>query len=204
MDSRWEKATVEDALRHRLGLPGGFLDIDVQPMAAFTQDYLRYTFACPLLCDPGTEETYSDGAFYVLSRIGEKASGMGLDAYLWQKLLWKMEFGEMAWSRCPMGHVLGGSDLYLHAADMVKLGRLILNDGVYQGERLLSSAWTQRMKTHGYVLDWDEQHRIYYKGGMHGQKLIMAPEQGRVVAMQAYGANSQVVAEFVRDYGNRP
>ena len=204
MDSRWEKATVEDALRHRLGLPGGFLDIDVQPMAAFTQDYLRYTFACPLLCDPGTEETYSDGAFYVLSRIGEKASGMGLDAYLWQKLLWKMEFGEMAWSRCPMGHVLGGSDLYLHAADMVKLGRLILNDGVYQGERLLSSAWTQRMKTHGYVMDWDEQHRIYYKGGMHGQKLIMAPEQGRVVAMQAYGANSQVVAEFVRDYGNRP
>lgn len=204
MDPRWEKATVEDALLHKLGLPSGFLDIDVRPMAEFTQDFLRYTFTYPLLCDPGTEEKYSDGTYYVLSRIGEKASGMGLDAYLWQKLLWEMGFSEMAWSRCPMGHVLGGSDLYLHAEDMVKMGRLILDDGVYQKRRLLSAQWTQRMKACGYALDWDEQHRIYYKGGMHGQKLVMAPEQGRVVAMQAYGANSQVVAEFVRDYGNRP
>lgn len=203
MDPRWEDATVERALTHKLGLPVGFLDIDTHSSAGFTQDFLRYMLTYPLPHEPGVEAHYSDGAFYLLARIAEKKAGMGLDDFLWQKLLWKMGFQEMAWSHCPMGHTMGATGLYLHASDMVKLGQLYLNGGVYRGERLLSWEWVDKAVSSGFAVDWDDQHRIYYKGGMHGQKLIVAPEQGRVVAMQACGANSQVVAEWIRDYGAR-
>lgn len=204
MDPRWYEATVERALTHRLGLPGGFLDIDVQPSVSFTQDFLRYLLTYPLAYEPGTQERYSDGAFYLLARIAEKKAGMPLDHYLWPKLLWPMQFQEMAWSHCPMGHVIGATGLYIHSADMAKLGALYLHDGIYRGQRLLSREWIQLAFSRSFALDWDDQHRICYKGGMHGQKLILAPEQGRVVAMQAFGANSQIVAEWVRDYGARP
>ena len=103
-----------------------------------------------------------------------------------------------------MGHVIGATGLYIHSADMVKLGALYLHDGVYRGQRLLSREWIQLAFARSFALEWDDQHRICYKGGMYGQKLIIAPEQGRAVALQAFDANSQVVAEWVRDYGAKP
>lgn len=204
VDERWYNSTIETALKHRLGLPGGFLDIDVHRSSEFTDDFLRYLFTYPLMYTPDTKEAYSDGAFYLLARIGEKKSGMTLDNFLWENLLRKLDFQEMAWSHCPKGHVIGATGLYMHSSDAAKLGLVYLEKGVYHGERVLSEEWTEMAVSRGYAFDWDEQHRIYYKGGMNGQRLIIAPEQKRVVVMQSYGGNSQVVAEWVRDYGNRP
>lgn len=59
MDRRWTDATVEMALTHRLGLPGGFLDIDVQSSADFTDDFLSYLLTFPLSYAPGSEARYS-------------------------------------------------------------------------------------------------------------------------------------------------
>ena len=204
MDPRWRDSTVEMALTHRLGLPGGFLDIDVCRSSDFTQDFLNYLFTYPLAYEPGTEVRYSDGAYYLLARVVEKKAGAPVDNFLWRELLTKLDFQEMAWSHCPQGHVIGATGLYVRSIDMVKIGLLYLDHGLYRDERMLSEEWVSIAVQRGFALDWDEQHRIIYKGGMHGQKLIVAPEQGRVVALQAFGANSQIIAEWVRDYGDRP
>ncbi len=204
MDERWRASTVEMALRHRLGLPAGFLDIDVSRSSSFTDDFLRYTLTYPLAYEPDTEARYSDGAYYLLARVAEKKAGVPADDFLWREMLTKLDFQEMAWSHCPRGHVIGATGLYVHSRDMVKLGMVYLDGGLYRGERVLSREWTELAAAREFAFNWDEQHRIYFKGGMHGQKLIVAPEQRRVVAMQAFGADSQVVAEFVRDYGDRP
>ncbi|MBO4298144.1 MAG: beta-lactamase family protein [Clostridia bacterium] len=204
MDERWRGSTVEMALTHRLGLPGGFLDIDVSRSSEFTEDFLGYTLTYPLAYEPGAEARYSDGAYYLLARVAEKKAGMPVDNFLWRELLTKLDFQEMAWSHCPRGHVIGATGLYVNSIDMVKLGLLYLDRGLYRGERMLSEEWVNLAIEREFALDWDEEHRIFYKGGMHGQKLIIAPEQGRVVALQAFGANSQTIAEWVRDYGDRP
>lgn len=200
MDKRWEMSTIEMALSHRLGLPGGFLDIDVNPSSTFGEDYLRYMFSYPLEYTPGSDSKYSDGAFYLLSRIVTKKIGMSLEDFLWKEILLKMNFQEIAWSHCPKGYSIGATGLYIHSSDAVKLGWLYLNNGVYNGKRFLSEEWTRIAVENEFAFDWDETHRIYYKGGMFGQKLIVVPEQKRVVCMQAFGANSQVVAEWIRDY----
>ena len=202
MDERWRASTVEMALVHRLGLPGGFLDIDVSKSSDFTRDFLNYLFTYPLAYEPGTEARYSDGAYYLLARVAEKKAGMPLDNFLWRELLTKLDFQEMAWSHCPQGHVIGATGLYVYSSDMVKLGLLYLDGGLYHGKRILSREWTDLAVSREFALDWDAQHRVFYKGGMHGQKLIVAPEQGRVVALQSFGADSQIIAEWVRDYGD--
>ena len=202
-DKRWQDCTVEMALTHRLGLPGGFLDIDCNPSSEFGEDYLKYMFEYPLEYDPGTDSKYSDGAFYLLSRIVEKRTGISTDNFLWEEMFYKMGFQEMAWSHCPRGHVIGATGLYIHSADMAKMGAVFLNGGTYNGQRILSNEWVDIAVNNEYGVDWDDRHTMYYKGGMFGQKLIMVPGQNRVVALQAYGANSDTVAKFVRDYGDR-
>lgn len=200
MDARWYNNTVEMALTHRLGLPGGFLDIDTTPSATFTDDYLHYLFTYPLCYEPGTQSRYSDGAFYLLSRIVTAKTGEKLDDFMWKKMLLQLGFQEMAFSHCPKGYPMGATGLYIHSSDMAKLGAVYLNKGTYKGTRFLSEEWCTLATENEYAIDWDETHTIYFKGGMCGQKLIIAPAQNRVVALQAYGANSDTVAKFVRDY----
>ena len=203
MDRRWRAATVEMALTHRLGLPAGFLDIDVQPSSDFTENFLSYLLTFPLAYEPGTQARYSDGAYYLLARIVEKKAGMSLENFLWQEMLTKLDFQELAFSHCPRGHAIGATGLYAHSADMAKLGLLYLNGGLYRGKRILSETWTGMAVDKGYALDWYGQKCAYGKGGMFGQELLIIPKQHRVVAIQAFCDELDGINDFIFSYGDR-
>lgn len=200
MDPRWYDCTVEMALKHRLGLPGGFLDIDCNPSATFGEDYLNYMFTYTLEYTPNTDSKYSDGAYYLLSRIVEKKTGMGTDNFLWKEMLYKLGFQEMAWSHCPMGHVMGATGLYIHTSDMVKLGAIYLNGGTYNGERLISEEWVKLATENEYSLNWDEDRKVYSKGGMRGQKLFVIPSKKLAGAIQSFEGNSDAVVNWIKNY----
>ena len=200
MDPRWYDVTVDMALTHRAGLPGGFLDIDVHKSAEFTDDFLRYMLTYPLDYTPGTDSKYSDGAFYLLSRVVEKKSGMSLDNFLWKELLVKLDYQEMAWSHCPKGHAMGATGLYISSEDMVKLGVVYLNGGLYRGQRVLSQQWCTIALDREYGIDKSDDGKMHAKGGMFGQKLFIIPEKKLAGAVQAYGGNSGVVAQWIQDY----
>ena len=200
MDPRWNLTTVEMALTHRIGLPGGFLDIDVCDAADFGEDFLAYTLTYPLDYTPGTGAKYTDCAFYLLARCAAKKTGVPLDRFLWKELFYPLGFREMAWATCPLGHPVGGSGLYIGSEDMVKLGMIYRDGGLYRGRRFLSEEWVKLALEREFALDWDDEHRVYFKGGMFGQKLLVVPEQNRAVALQAFGANSDAVMRWVRDY----
>ncbi len=204
MDPRWHESTVHMALKHQLGLPAGFLDIDVTPQREFTGDFLSYALTYPLVYEPGTEARYSDGAYYLLARAAEKAAGEPLDVFLWRELLGPMDFQEAAWTRCPKGHVIGATGLYLHASDMVKLGRLYLTHGLYEKSRLLSEEWTRMALERQYALDKAGSLNAFSKGGMYGQRLWILPEQNRAVAIQSYTMDDRGLYQWVLEYGDRP
>lgn len=91
-DLRWKKVTVEHLLMHRSGLPQQFLDIDAQDPAAWgTDDYLRYTLGSALTYEPGTDEAYSDAAYYLLGRIAAKRAGVSLSMFLKTELMARAE-----------------------------------------------------------------------------------------------------------------
>ena len=200
MDERWKLSTVEMALTHALGLPGGFLDIDCNPSSMFGEDFLNYMFTYPLEYTPGTDHKYSDGAFYLLARIVEKKTGVEVDDFLWKEMFYKLGFQEMAWSHCPKGHAMGATGLYLHTSDMVKLGAVYLNGGTYNGERFLSEEWCRMAVEKGFALSWDETHTMYSKGGMRGQKLFVIPGQNRAVAVTSFGGNMDVIENFIKAF----
>lgn len=200
MDQRWHTVTVEMALSHRAGLPVGFLDIDTTKSSEFGEDYLEYMFTYPLEYTPDTDCKYSDGAYYLLSRIVEKKSGMCLENFLWKEVLLKLDFQEIAWSHCPKGHAMGATGLYIGSADMAKMGLIYLDGGKYRGERILSEEWVKLALDKNFAFDSNADGTIYYKGGMHGQKLYVIPVQNRVVALQGCGVNTETIANWIAEY----
>lgn len=199
MDERWEKCTVEMALQHRIGLPGGFLDIDCAPMQTFTDDFLKYMLTYPLDYTPGEGRAYTDGAYYLLARIVEKITGEGMDDFLWRELFWKLDFIEMSWVHCPKGHTMGATGLYIWSGDMVKLGVVYLNNGLWKGQRILSEEWCKMSVDRQYSWSWDFSHRMYSKGGMYDQQLVVYPEKGLAAAIQSYEGDADSVMHWFKD-----
>ncbi|MBQ1217871.1 MAG: beta-lactamase family protein [Clostridia bacterium] len=182
----WSDVTLDHLLRHRCGMPGGFLDIDAEDPSAFGRDYLSYAFSQPLLCPPDTQRSYSDGAYYLIGRAVAKKAGMPLDLFLRERIMEPLGFGEVAWSRCPQGHAMGATGLYLRAGDTVKLGGLWLKGGEWQGERLLSREWIDLTLERGYEFNPVGSRGGYGKGGMYGQMLLVLPHEGCALAWQGH------------------
>lgn len=202
IDPRWGKATIHHALTHRLGLPDNFLDIDVYSVYDYGEDFLMTTFQQNLNAAPGSVFCYTDAAFYMLARVVEQKTGEALDTFLWRELFYKLRVREVAWSRCPLGHVLGATGLYIRTEDMAKLGQLYLQDGSWQGEKILSKEWCDLVRERGYELKQvTSDSTAYGKGGMCGQNLLIIPEKDRVVAWHAYDHRcNKVMTEFVIRY----
>lgn len=185
-DPLWKNVRIEDALMHRVGFAHGFLDIDAEDVSAYpTDDYLRLVLAHPLAHRPGARYVYSDAAFYLLSRLVSKVTGERADSFLMRRLFRPMGFKEMAWSHCPMDYPMGATGLYVSAGDMVKLGALYLNGGVYGGKRYLSREWCALAESKPFEL-YPLGDGLIGKGGMYGQMVLYSPEKRFAAAWHSH------------------
>lgn len=186
IDSKWNQVTIDDVLQHKVGFGCGLLDIDCDDASLYeTTNYLDIVFKTKLKYQPGTVYQYTDAAYYLLSRVVAELAKCDLEDFLRPILMGKMKFKELAWSKCPKGYSMGATGLYIRTEDMVKLGILYLNDGVWQGERIISKEWVDLVIAKRYEFsplrnDW------YGKGGMRGQLLIFNKKLGKTIACHSY------------------
>lgn len=200
---KWEVITLDNVMRHRWGLENGFLDIDSEDLSTYKEkygtrnDFLKIVFSADLPLTPGDEDsrTYSDAAYYLLSRVVTKKTGKTLFDFMRERLFTPLEFEEAAWSTCPMGYSMGATGLYLRTPDMAKLGMLYLNKGMYNGVRCLSEKWCDTVIERGYELRRNTP-TSFSKGGMHGQQLFVDDTKGIVVAWLGYDTDGYVGRMF--------
>jgi CubicO group peptidase (beta-lactamase class C family) len=188
-DKRWKHVTIDMLLRHYSGMPANFLDVDLFGFQTFGKHFTEYIFSHPLQHDPAEKSVYTDAAFYLLAFIAEKVAKKPLDDFLWKQLFYPLHHSETAWSHCPDGHVLGGTGLFVRTEDMVKLGTLYMQGGMYEGTRILSENWVNTVLKRGYELK-EISPNIYAKGGMFNQMLLFMPQTHRAVAWNAYDESS--------------
>ena len=197
----WSDVTIEHALTHRIGYAQGHLDIDVEEISEYpTDDFLKLALSYPRPYAPGEHYQYTDAAFYLLSRAVDHLTGEKLDSYLWKRLLRYMSIQEIAWSRCPNEYPIGATGLYISASDMVKLGALYLNHGVWNGRQLISTDWVQLVEERGYELR-TAADGILCKGGMYGQFLGYSREKNAAFAWHAFedGKSRIPLTEFMKE-----
>ena len=186
IDEKWNKVTVHNLLQHKVGFGCGILDIDCEDASLYpTFDYLNIVLKTELKYEPGTVYRYTDASFYLLSRIVAEVSGIELSVLLRPILMEKMLFKEFAWSKCPYGYSMGATGLYIRTEDMVKLGILYLNNGMWKKERILSEEWVNLVISNGYGFS-HIRDGWYGKGGMIGQLLMFNFNKGKAIAVHSY------------------
>lgn len=190
-DPKWKNVTVEHLLWHTVGFDRDFvnfyLDIDVENIADYpTDDFLQIVLSNPLTHAPGEHYLYTDAAYYLLSRIVTKCSGLHLDEFLRPVLFGIMGFQEAAWSKCPRGYCMGATGLYVRTVDMVKMGYVYANNGQYQGKNVVSAEWVQRAIDREYCMKRYEETDLYTKGGMFGQVLAFSTDRHFACGWQGY------------------
>lgn len=197
-----QKTLREITLRHLLTMSSGFgkayLMIDDRRNGVGLPDYLEYMLSRPVIKQPGMEFDYSTADSHLAGLMLAKAVGKRLDVYLYEKLFRPLGMEYPIWECDPQGNPNGGSGLFLNITDMMKLGQLYLADGVWKGERLLSSLWIKeatrkQIETdggdswncgYGYQFWMMPQKGAYRADGAYGQISFILPEQGYVVAVQ--------------------
>lgn len=184
-DPYWDHTTIDMLMRHRIGFPGGF-DTDVHDASKYDPEYLKEIMLKRWVCPPDTERRYEDAGYYVLSRIVNKVAGKPLFAFCWENIFQPLGFREAAWSCCPQGHAIGATGLYIRVEDMIKLGAVYLNEGVYKGKRIVSADWVKTVLERQYEFAPNGIRDSYNKGGMNGQNLLVIPCENRVVGWQGY------------------
>ena len=186
IDEKWMHVTIHNVLSQKVGFGSGLLDIDCDDASEYpTFDYLDIVLKTKLEHTPGTVYQYTDAAFYLLSRVVFEVSGKELCDFLRPILMEKMKFKELAWSKCPRGHSIGATGLYIRTEDMVKLGILYLNKGMWQGERIVSEEWVDLVIKNRYEFT-HIRDGWYAKGGMRGQLLMFNLDKGKAIACHSY------------------
>ena len=186
--NKWSKVTVHDVLRHRAGFTqGGLLDIDADPSLMkkhddFLKVVLNYKLSTHERDSDGNiaNRTYTDAAYYLISRVVAKVSGQKLDVYLKSRLFDIAEYKDYKITKCPQGHPIGATQFFLRPEDVVKLGRIYLDGGTYKGKRIISQDWINQVIKNSYELA--SGYNGYGKGGMRGQYLYVNFEHNVAVA----------------------
>ncbi len=187
-DKKWEKVTVHDLLRHRTGTTSGWVDIDDENShSARTADWLAPIFAVKIDGVTGETYNYTDDNYYLLSRIVSLKSGMNTNDYLFEKLYLPLGFNDLAWGTCPKGYSVGGSSLYMKSNDVIKLGKLWLDKGMWDGKRIISEEWCRLAVENNYAFSCrSEERQGYYKTGANGQILYFSYYDNEVIAFNTY------------------
>lgn len=186
IDPKWHKVTIHHLLKHKVGFGCGMLDIDCEDASLYpTIDYLQLVLKTNLKYEPGTIYQYTDAAYYLLSRVIYELTEVDLRDLLRPILMDLMKFKEYSWSVCPKGYSIGATGLYLRTEDMVKLGILYLNKGMWKETRVLSEEWVDMVISNEYEFS-SLGNGWYGKGGMRGQLLMFNMEKGKAIACHSY------------------
>lgn len=136
-----------------------------------TRDWIRFTLDLPMLHEPGTHGSYCTGGLIVAGHLIALRSGMSLDSYAQSYLFDPLDIRASTWRRSPDGAATGGGGLRLRPRDAAKFGALFVNEGVWNGVRVIPESWVleSRRRVHalgpwGYGLSW-WKHSFSHRGG---------------------------------------
>lgn len=186
-----QKLTIRHLLTMRSGQVRKVQGNEWRPLKT---SWIDAYFQIPWDKEPGSEFMYSSGNSYIVSAIVQKVTGMSCDEYIRSNLSEKLGLGSFTWQKSPEGICSGGNGVNICVEDILKIGQLYLNGGVWGGEQLLCRDWIDMSL--GYVdavrlnpgepeynFHWRRTGDVYSSRGMFGQACALIPKLDMAVAV---------------------
>lgn len=167
--------------------------------ASHSRDPIKYVLEKPVIFDPGSEFNYNGGLTIMLSCLVERVTGKHADVFARQHLFSPLGIKDFRWERLGNGLTDTDGGLHLKPRDMAKLGYLCLNNGVWNGKRIVPADWIhESIKEHmintdspNYGFQWwcgDFQYNFrsvyaFLASGHGGQKIYVFPSLNTVIVL---------------------
>ena len=169
---------------------------------------------------PGELYSYDSGATHALGVIAARRAGMPLFEFLKKRLFDPLGI-EKAWTTYdPEGNMCGAWGLHATTREIALMGQFHLQEGLWNGRRLLSRQWVQLATAkqtwsgesptdrqekndwlQGFGFNWWRcRHDCYRADGAGGQYTIVMPDQDAVLSIHADVRDMQQVLDAVWDF----
>lgn len=166
-------------------------------------DRYRFVLGQPVIAAPGTRWVYSGGAVALVGALIARGAGKPLPDFAREVLFAPLGIGEFEWVGGSDGVASAASGLRLTARDLLKVGQMVLANGVHAGHRLVSEAWIAASLAPSVPTgDGLDYGRLWFLGrtespaltgprpwaagfGNGGQRLYLCPDAGIAAAIFA-------------------
>jgi CubicO group peptidase (beta-lactamase class C family) len=210
-----DAATRRMKIRHIASMSTGHdRETLLEAYAIDRADPIRGFLTIPPDREPGTLFAYNQPPVLALATILQRLAGERLTEYLRPRVLDPIGVGDLRWAQLQPGVEMGFSGVYTNLDAVARLGQLYLDDGVWQGRRILPAGWVadassvhianpQReepdwQQGYGFQL-WRSRHG--YRGdGAFGQYMVVLPDHDVVVAMFSCTEDMQVVLDAMWEH----
>lgn len=212
-----KKLTVRDVLCMGCGM-----DEMPKPSVNWIRDFL----ATPVNHVPGTTYMYNSMGSTLLGSIVCAKTGLGLHDYLKPRLFDKLGINadNLRWMRMPDGMEVGGGGLLATTEDNLRLMKLYLDGGVWEGERILAEEYVRLASTlqndsaseekvnppakdnflgYGFQIWMCRPKGVYRADGAMGQFTIVVPDKNLLIAITENAAGghwAQATLDVIWDF----
>lgn len=143
----WKKdMTIEHLLRMESGFDceefNDGKDCETDMMAS--KNWVRFSLDLPMKDKPGTVWAYTSIDPMIISGIISRVAKMSIMDFAKKYLFDPMGIKHYRWTIDPSGHGMTAGSFYILASDMMKIGQMVLQKGMWNGERIISVAWLEK------------------------------------------------------------
>ncbi len=147
------------------------------------EDVVEYTLERPLIAKPGEKFNYTNGEPTVLGVILKNACGMEVDKFTELHLFNPLGIMEYKWTRYPDGSLETDGGLKFSSRDLLKIGILLLNNGIWQGKQIVSKNWISESTKSRISLSMQRGYGYYWNNMKYGfggksENAIFVPGSG--------------------------
>lgn len=135
--------TIRMLLNHTSGLQNNpNASVELEPAPTYkVQNIIKLALSAELSDIPGEKVNYNNKAVALLGGIIEKASGKKMDLYFVDEFFKPLNIAQYEWIKDESGNPTAHGAFVIKPSDFLKFGKLILNKGVYNGNRIISEKW---------------------------------------------------------------
>lgn len=200
-DSLKESITIKNLLTMKTGLRS----TSSRNYGAWviSDNWVEYALDQDFVSEIGGRMVYSTGTSHLLSVIISIASEMSTKEFAEKYFFDPMSIRIGGWDKDPQGNYMGGNNMSLKPKDLLKIGQLMLDKGVYNGEQIVSKNWIEKSfgtytysnyNPYGYGYQWWNQkiggHQTYFAWGNGGQYIFIIPQIEAVIVITSSTLNT--------------
>jgi CubicO group peptidase (beta-lactamase class C family) len=208
-DSLKTDRSAKITLRHLLTMTAGFKLSGM--IMEETDNRLKTALERDVIFEPGQVFQYDEGSANLLAGVIKHATGKHADVFAEECLFKPLDIKTYNWEEEKQnGYPCCQGSLELRPRDMARIGQLVLNGGVWNGNRIVSSEWllestnAHAKDDYGYMW-WRGQSKVNERivesivaTGIGSQFICIFPSLDTVVVMTGSNYHNGMTPEPVR------